>query len=274
MCQIGFIQGRLSPIINGKIQAFPWKYWQEEYKIAREIGFHLLEWTLDQERLYENPFMTTEGQSEIKSLCKQYKISIPSLTGDCFMQSPYYKVFGKKRESLLADFNNIIEASHLLGVGFIVFPLVDNGSLQTDADEESLLSGLTQVEPMLFKYGIKIAFESDFPPAKLNDFISKLSSANFGINYDMGNSAALGFDPKEEIRTYGERIFNVHIKDRVLNGTTVPLGHGYADIPMVLKELKTINYNGNYIIQAARAIDNDHAGVLRKYRKQVIEWMN
>ena len=28
------MQGRLSPLVDGKIQAFPWNYWKQEFKIA------------------------------------------------------------------------------------------------------------------------------------------------------------------------------------------------------------------------------------------------
>ncbi len=86
--RIGFMQGRLSPVINGKIQEFPWKSWRQEFDIASRLGFSLMEWTLDQERLYESPLMTEIGQLEIIKLSHNYGIRIPSLTGDCFMQSP------------------------------------------------------------------------------------------------------------------------------------------------------------------------------------------
>jgi hypothetical protein len=32
----GIMQGRLSPLIQGKIQAFPEKYWQNEFKILKK----------------------------------------------------------------------------------------------------------------------------------------------------------------------------------------------------------------------------------------------
>ena len=47
MYQIGFMQGRLSEVVDGKIQAFPWRGWQEEFRQARKIGIGLMEWTLD-----------------------------------------------------------------------------------------------------------------------------------------------------------------------------------------------------------------------------------
>ena len=271
--EIGFMQGRLSPLVDGKIQAFPWDHWQDEFQVAYNNCFSVMEWTLDQERLYENPFMVKEGQQEIIVLSNKYKISISSLTGDCFMQAPFYKVKGKNRENLLQDLGNIIISCGKIGIEFIVFPLVDNGKLENAEQEKELKKGLALFDSELRQYGIKIAFESDLSPDRLKDFISGFSSKNYGINYDIGNSAALGFDPEEELEAYSDRILNVHIKDRLLGGSTVPLGSGNADIPKVLKKLNAINYNGNYILQTARAVDENHTDVLCQYRDQVIKWM-
>ena len=270
---IGFMQGRLSPLVDGKIQAFPWHSWSEEFSIANENNFNIIEWTLDQDRLYENPFMKDAGQREIKILSNKFDIIIFSVTGDCFMQAPFYKGDGFKSESLLLDLRNVIISCGKLGVKYIVFPLVDNGRLETQKQEMMLKNGLALVDDLLFQRGIKIVFESDFPPDKLKSFISGFSPENYGINYDIGNSAALGYNSKEEISAYGDRILNVHVKDRILKGTTVPLGKGNANIPKVLKELSEVNYGGNYILQTARAVNESHADVLCQYRDQVINWM-
>ena len=270
---IGFKQGRLSPVVNGKIQAFPWDFWKDEFSIANENDFHLIEWTLDQSTLYKNPLMTEAGQEEIKSLSSKYNVSIQSLTGDCFMQEPFYKINGLNRKVLLKDLFNIIISCDLLGIKYIVFPLVDNGKLENSEQERVLKDGLGQFDSILSASGIKIIFESDFSPNRLNNFISGFSPYNYGINYDIGNSAANGFDSDDEIDAFGERILNVHVKDRLLNGATVPLGLGNADIPKVLKKLNAIGYNGNCILQTARAEDGNHIGAHCQYRDQLIKWM-
>ena len=54
MKNIGYIQGRLSPIIDGKIQAFPKEHWREEFKIGASRSFQLIEWTLDHEDLFKS----------------------------------------------------------------------------------------------------------------------------------------------------------------------------------------------------------------------------
>lgn len=270
---IGFMQGRLSPLVNGKIQAFPCNYWRQEFPLAEQNGLKLMEWTLDYEGLHQNPLMTSEGRAEIRKLSAAHGLGIPSLTGDCFMQMPFYKAQGKQRADLIGDLVSVVRASGEVGIVYIVVPLVDNGRIDNKEDARALMEGLKQVQPAIEEAGVKIVFESDFPPVELKRFMDDFDPAYFGINYDIGNSAALGYNPVEEISTYGDRIFNVHVKDRALGGTTVPLGQGNADFPSVFGALAVAGYKGNYICQTARAADGDHAEALRCYQALIEAWL-
>lgn len=271
--RIGFMQGRLCEPVDFKIQAFPWQAWEDEFSAAATVELSLMEWTLDQDKLYENPLMTADGRIKIRELCNQYKVSIPSLTGDCFMQAPFWKVTGNACSDLQLDFVQIVRACGALQIQMIVVPLVDNGSLETVEQENTLVNFLLSQIPILANHQLKVIFESDFPPSEFSRFIARLPAEHFGINYDMGNSAALGFKPAEEFACYGDRIVNVHVKDRILAGTTVPLSAGDVDFPLVFSELQKISYSGNFILQTARAVDNDHLGAISKYRDMVSEWL-
>ena len=273
MNQIGFMQGRLSPIEEGKIQAFPWEHWRDEFSIAENHGFYSIEWTIDRERLSENPLMTASGRQEIHQLSDRHGIQILSLTGDCFMQAPFWKQEGSERTALLDEAIAVLAAAAELGIEYVVVPLVDNGRIENNRQQENLLAGLENFISSFEKTNIKIVFESDFPPIQLRNFINDLDKTFFGINYDIGNSAALGYDPAEEIAAYGDRILNVHVKDRILGGTTVPLGQGNADLARVFQLLKEAGYRGQYILQTARAEDGDHLGVLCRYRDMVKDWL-
>ncbi len=271
--KIGFMQGRLSPLVDGKIQAFPWDSWQQEFPAAQGLGLGLMEWTLDQDRLYQNPLLTPEGQQEIRALCQAHQIAIPSLTGDCFMQAPFWKAAGQERVALEADFIAIARACAAVGIQMVVVPLVDNGRLD-DARQEDVVVEFMLAQADLFRaLGLRIIFESDFIPAELARFIARLPTDGFGINYDIGNSAALGYKPVEEFAAYADRIVNVHVKDRVLGGTTVPLGTGNADFSTVFGLLRKAGYAGCMIMQTARAKDGDHAGALRQYKAKIEAWI-
>lgn len=267
------MQGRLSPLVDGHIQAFPWDSWQQEFPAAQAHGFHLVEWTLDQARLRENPLLTAAGQAEIRGLCRDHDLSIPSLTGDCFMQAPFWKAAGAQREALQDDFCAIGDACAAVGIAMMVVPLVDNGALGSAEQEDVLVSFLERQTPFLRERGLQVVFECDFPPAELARFIARLDERTFGINYDIGNSAGIGFDPAEEFAAYGHRVINVHVKDRRLHGTTVPLGTGNAQFERVFAALGRLKYRGNYILQTARATDDDHAGALCRYRDMTVDWL-
>ncbi len=271
--KIGFMQGRLSDIVDGKIQAFPWNNWKNEFCDAKKININNIEWTLDQKDLYKNPLMSIKGRSDIKSLCRKFSIKIPSLTGDCFMQAPFWKANKRFEKIYKRDFKEILKSCSELDINIIVLPLVDAGSIDSQKQENILIEFLVEITDYLQKNNIKVAFESDYKPQEFKVFLSNLDEKAFGVNYDIGNSASLGFDPNEEFSLYGDRISNVHVKDRAYKGTTVPLGAGDADFELVFSLLKSINYNGNYILQTARAYDGEHIRMIEKYKNMLLEWI-
>jgi len=271
--KIGFMQGRLSPLKGKKIQAFPWNNWENEFRIGKSLNFKILEWTLDFIKLYSNPLMTKEGQKRIKNLCSKYNLKVLSLTGDCFMQKPFWKINSLKRLSLQIDFLNIIYASSQVGIKFIVLPLVDNGKVESNKQKKILINFLRSISPILKLNKIKILFETDFKPKKYLNFIKNFNRKFFGINYDTGNSASYGFNPSEEISLYGKYIDNVHIKDRIHRGKTVPLGEGNADFPTIFKKLRQIKYKGNYILQAARSKNKQQVCIIKEYKDFVTKFL-
>ncbi len=266
MLDIGFIQGRLCELVDGKIQAFPWKDWRSEFSIANKLGIKIMEWTLDQERFEENPFINSVGQHEVLELMKKYEISIPSLTGDCFMQAPFYKSSSENEELYLLDcLSKIIDSCSFFGTEYIVFPLVDHGRIENEYQRDRLFKGLMSRLDLLRDKKVKIIFESDFAAESLGRFISDFPEDCFGINYDSGNSAALGYNVKEEFEVYSNRILNIHIKDRVLNGGTVPLGQGDCDFISLFACIKEVSYEGNLILQTARALSGNHVQKIQEY---------
>lgn len=271
--KIGFMQGRLSDIVDGKIQAFPWNNWKNEFCDAKQINIKNIEWTLDQKDLYKNPLMSNKGRSDIKNLCNKFSVKIPSLTGDCFMQAPFWKA-NKRLETIhKRDFIEILKSCSDLDISIVVLPLVDAGSIDSEKQEAILIKFLDGITNYLQINNMKIVFESEYKPQEFKRFLDNLDEKVFGVNYDIGNSASLGFDPIEEFSLYGDRIFNVHVKDRIYRGTTVPLGAGSANFELVFSLLKSINYNGNYILQTARASDGEHIKMIEKYKHMLLEWI-
>ena len=55
--RLGVMQGRLVEPSPGKIQEFPKKNWESEFPILRNLGIHLLEWTIDWQGIDDNPIL-------------------------------------------------------------------------------------------------------------------------------------------------------------------------------------------------------------------------
>tara|TARA_Y100001936_G_C15981989_1_gene617280 strand:+ start:173 stop:1003 length:831 start_codon:yes stop_codon:yes gene_type:complete len=253
---IGLMQGRLSPLIGNKIQAFPVSNWQREFKMINKTSLNLIEWTLDYKNLSLNPLITTNGKKKIKFLKQKYSIKINSITCDCFMQKPFWKIENNKE--IINFLEKIIIASGELKIKLIVIPLVDKGSIQSIKQEKKLLKICKSLKKILKKNKVQIIFESDYHPKKLGIFIKKFDRKYFGINYDTGNSASLNYNMNHEFKYYGNRILNVHIKDRKKFGNTVRLGQGNTNFKQLFTNLKKINYKGNLILQTARSKINKH----------------
>ena len=270
--RIGFMQGRLSPQVGDRIQAFPRDHWREEFPIAERLGFPLMEWTLDYEGMRDNPLLTRAGRDEIARRAAAHRLRVAALTGDALMQMPFWKV-GSERDRLVALFDTVLDACAAAKIGVIVVPLVDNGSIAS-ADQARILGEVLRARAArLQRDGLVIAFESDFAPDPLARFIADYQSSSFGIAYDTGNSAALGYDWREEFAAYRARIVHVHVKDRLRAGASVPLGRSGADIGAALANLEGGGYRGTYVLQTARAPDGDHAGVLASYRATTLAWL-
>jgi len=272
--RVGFLQGRLSPQVDGRIQAFPGsRWWRREFVLADKADFRIMEWTLDHEKLLENPLMSSSGRQEIRRLSEMFHVTVPSLTGDCFMQAPFWKASGQRRHELEGVFLSVLNACHAAGIKTVVVPLVDQGSLANKAEEDMLIQFLRGRVEDLRRLGLCVAFESDLKPIELAAFIDRFPRDSFGINYDIGNSASLGFDPSEEFAAYGTRIINVHVKDRHLGGNTVGLGDGDANFDAVFAGLANLRYSGNLILQTARDPVGDHLPSLVRFRNMTVDWM-
>ena len=191
------------------------------------------------------------------------------------MQNPFWKEESHSKMRILNNkFEAICNACKNLKIKYIVIPLVDNGRLENIRQKENLFEYLMLQKNLLEKTGVSILFESDYEPQKLYKFIEELPKDRFGINFDTGNSASLGFNPDDEFNLYGDRIKNIHIKDRLIGGETVPLGKGNTNFESIFKNLISINYQGNLILQTARSNNNKHAFVLNKYKIMIEKWIN
>jgi L-ribulose-5-phosphate 3-epimerase len=253
--EIGIMQGRLSPRIDGKIQAYPASTWQNEFEIAQEIGYAAIEWIVEKP-LQTNALMTDSGKAEIKKVIASTGVRIDYVCADIFMQQPLVRMTEEIKSQNKDYLLKILKNAKEVGAVGVEIPFVDNSSIKNDNEKQELIGAMQDAFKLAKDLNIKISLETDLSPIAFKELLEQIDLDFVQANYDIGNSASLGFDPKEELNAYGQRILNVHVKDRKLGGTTVTLGTGNANLDLVFKELNEISYSGGITIQAARGDDD------------------
>jgi L-ribulose-5-phosphate 3-epimerase len=249
--KLGFMQGRLSAPIEGKIQAFPPDTWRDEFAIGNELGFACMEWIFEVSNIDRNPLYTDIGVEEIKKVKQKFGISINSVVADYFMER---LLFGEKKtiRDNVDMLKVLITQCHKCGIPIIEIPLVDASALRSATEKKEFVQNMKEPLRLAEKLDVKISLETSLPPREFKNLILMFRPFKICVNYDMGNSASLGFNPTEELSLLGSYIINVHIKDRLKGGGTVPLGKGATDFKAVFDGLKQSNYSGDFILQAAR----------------------
>lgn len=252
MTKIGVMQGRLLPKYMGRYQAHPVGYWKDEYEIARSLELDSIEFILDFHLSHLNPLLNDNGINSIIDISSKTGVKTKSVCADYFMERP---IFDKNKDVRIANdkiIKKLLHSCSKIGVEDIVIPCVDKSSLTSHQDKEVFISEISKYLNILEDLNINFSLETDLPPEDFFNLINEFDSKNITVNYDIGNSASLGYSFIDELKYYGDRISNIHIKDRVYKGSSVILGTGNADIRSFLQEVSKIDYKGLYIMQAYR----------------------
>jgi len=266
------MQGRLSPPTDGKFQSFPKYSWREEFQRAQKAGLKSIEWIFEADDWEKNPLSSADGVKEINDLVIKTGVLVESVCADYFMDIPYFTASDNLRKEHRDKLSWLVQQSSLVGARHIDLPFVDASRI-TSGDQFSLVEEF--VKPALevsLKKGFVIALETNLNPSDFRSLLERNTHPQLMANYDTGNSSGLGYNCVEELQAYGKWIKTVHIKDRLLNNGTKPLGTGSADFEAFFSELSKLNYKGPIILQAAREGDEVETAV--KNRKFVESFLS
>jgi len=250
--KIGVMEGRLLPKYKGRYQAHPVGYWQDEFSVAKEFGLDCIEFILDYNDAEQNPLLKEGGIDELQSVIEQTGVAVYTVCADYFMEAPLHSEDNAVADQSQKVMLQLLQNGEKLGISDVVVPCVDQSTLD---GKEAADRFVTRMKPMVVaaeQYGINLSLETDLAPQPFVDLLDRFNSNRVTVNYDIGNSAALDYDPVEELAAYGHRITDIHIKDRVRNGGPVVLGEGDADFDRFFEALGKYDYKGPFIMLAYR----------------------
>lgn len=269
MTKFGIMEGRLVPPEDGRFQCFPRNQWESEFAHAAEVPFDYIEWVYDLYGHDVNPLGSAAGVERLKQLSQSTAVCIRSVCADYFMDKPLVRCSKPELDERLKELARILRHGRAVGVNRVVIPFVDASAVRSHEDFVAVQDALNAAMPVAEETGIELHLETSLGPAEFAKLLDGVPDPKLKVNYDSGNSASLGYAPADEFAAYGDRIGSVHIKDRVLNGGTVPLGTGNTDFAALFSGLEKIDYQGDFTLQVARGVPGDEVA----WAKQNLAWV-
>lgn len=264
MNRIGIMQGRLSLPTDGKFQSFPKYTWEEEFYKAKKCGLRSIEWIFEADEHEKNPLSSDAGIQKIKQVCNETGVIIESVCADYFMDLPYLNSSSEEKIKLQNKLKWLVHQAAKINVKYIDLPFVDASSIGGPDEFDQVIEFVAPALELAENKQIVIALETDLNPKDFKTLLERFNHQYLRANYDTGNSSGIGYDSKEELEAYGEFISTVHIKDRLLNNGTLPLGTGSANFDVFFNALSKLDYKGPVILQAARENDEEKTAILNR----------
>lgn len=150
-------------------------------------------------------------------------------------------------EEELFKIRGVAELAARLGAEHLV---VGGGAIRstgnTDEDYRQFGKGLDRVVELAAGFGLTPSFHPHLgTSAQTPEQIAKVfAESTIGFCPDTAHLDAAGGDSAELIRTYGNRMPYVHLKDLGEGGEFLPLGQGKLDFERIMAELDAIGYDG------------------------------
>jgi len=147
-----------------------------------------------------------------------------------------------------------------------IFDFAKKEGIETIVAKPSLDS-YDLLDKLVNEYKINIAVHNHGVTDKLYAKYAAVSNAVNGHNsrigavVDVGHYAIVDQDPVKAIRTLGNRVFGVHLRDMDENKKWTDVGKGILDIPGIFATLKDVGFNGLLSIEYPPNPENPVPGI-------------
>ena len=252
--KLSITQGRHLRIIDQRIQIFPEKNWKNELKLFNLTKLKFIEWVVSEDNFKKNPICKINGYKIINKYLKKNKVKCRSIDLDFIVKENPLKFSKKKIKTLIKEIENISLNATKIGVKYLIFPFLENSSPTGKFNQDQLILILNKIRKKV-PNKLFLLLETDLKPIELLTLIKKMKNKIF-INYDLGNSASKNYDFNEE-KKYFKFVKNIHLKDRIKNGSTVRFGYGNANFKKMFTFLMKNKNNYDFNLQPARSKSNE-----------------
>ncbi len=234
--------------------------WEELFGAAAEIGFDGVELGVRFDDYAETLLWSADGRRTIAAQAAG-GAEFASLCLHSFWQAS----FADPDESVRAAARKLTQeaAAHCgeLGAKVMLLPVTPGPDVEPAEGTRRWIEETKACVPAAEEHRVNLALENvgrgyAQSAADLIELADGVGSPFVGVYYDIGNATAFGEDPVAEIKLLGDRIKQVHVKDR--EGEL--LGEGLVKIPECLRALQDIGYDGYLMLETPATDDPVAAG--------------
>ena len=185
----------------------------------------------------------------VKEMIDKYKVPV---TGTSYSGNMWNKA---EHSRILDDITIVLERLHEIGGNTLGITVGNAKRIKTTEELDAQAELLKQIMKVCEKYNVQPnihnhTFEVENDMHDLKGIMERVPEIKLGP--DLNWLVRGGVDPVWFIKTYGQRMVYMHIRDQNADGKwTEAVGEGVMDFPAIAKALHDINYSGRAAIELA-----------------------
>lgn len=234
------------------IGSLPEGSYLEKFRLAKEAGFDGIE---------PVTIETDEELQKVKKASEETGIEIPSIMNANHWQFPFSSNTDEDIEKAVSGMRSSLKCAEFLGADTVLLvPGVVNEEINYEKAMENSIRNINKIIPEYETKKIFIGIEEVWnkfllSPIEFKEYIDNFNSKVVAAYFDVGNILLYGY-PEQWIKSLGERIKKVHLKDFKLEAKSfVYLHQGDVQWKAVRKALKEIGYDD--YLTAELPVDKD-----------------
>jgi hexulose-6-phosphate isomerase len=126
---------------------------------------------------------------------------------------------------------------------------LETSALDSPEQVQQATESIQSVCPALEAHDVTLGLELEIPGEAYAALIRGIGHPRVRAYYDTGNSTAQGLDIATDIVPLLPLLEAVHVKDRLVSGTSQPFGRGAANFPGFFAVLASAGYQGDFLTQ-------------------------
>lgn len=237
--------------------------WKRRLEIASKLGFDFIEISIDENDFRLERLYWSDNQIyELRRYMEETGIFINSMCFSGHRRYPLGSRDPKVREKSLELMERAIEFAHKLGIRVIQLAGYDvYYEVQGEDTHQMYIENLRKCVKMAECKQVMLAIETMDTQymSSMTSFLKVdkiIQSPWLTVYPDIGNLSAWGLNVEEEIEKGFHKIVAIHLKDTLAIAKdfegkfkNVPFGQGCTDFAKILKKLKSLEYNGPFLIE-------------------------